>query len=294
MRTIEILLVIVSLLTLGGVTYLVTAALPQLNGRRKRLILVDTSALMDGRIVPVVRGGFIGGTLVIPRTVIGELQLLADGADHEKRERARAGLDTVRVLQELPDQTVEILQDGSRAHEGVDERLLILAKKYRAALFTIDFNLNKVATVEGIQVLNLNELAQALRLAYLPGETTMLDLVQKGQDNHQAVGYLNDGTMVVVEQAKKYIGSQQAVVFTRSLQTAAGKMMFAKLASNANIAQSGQQNPDRRQASKKSEPAKPHRKLNSSREKTRPLSKPKTVTTQRSNKEDALVELANR
>lgn len=195
----------------------------------KRQILVDTSVLIDGRIITIAKSGFVGGILTIPRSVIGELQLLADGSDHDKRERARYGLDVVKMLQEMPDVSVQILTDNPRAHEGVDERLLSLAKKYRAVLLTIDFNLSKVAEVEGVIVLNINELAQGLRMAYLPGEMTLLELVQKGHDNHQAVGYLSDGTMVVVEHASKYIGQAKNVEFIRALQTSAGKMMFAKL-----------------------------------------------------------------
>jgi hypothetical protein len=128
----------------------------------------------------------------------------------------------------MPEVDVEILQDGSKAEEGVDERLLKLAKKRSGAICTIDYNLNKVAVVEGIAVLNVNELAQSLRMAYLPGEKILLELVQKGQDSHQAVGYLADGTMVVIEHASKYIGQTVEVEFIRSLQTAAGKMMFAR------------------------------------------------------------------
>ncbi|MNQ86189.1 putative PIN and TRAM-domain containing protein precursor [compost metagenome] len=193
-----------------------------------RPIFVDTSVLIDGRIIAVAQSGFIGDTLVIPRSVIGELQFLADNADHDKRSRARHGLDVVQELQQMPQVTVEILQDGSKAEEGVDERLLKLAKQYSGAVCTIDFNLNKVAQVESIAVLNVNELAQSLRMAYLPGEKMLLELVQKGQDSHQAVGYLADGTMVVVEHAFKQIGQTIEIEFIRSLQTAAGKMMFAK------------------------------------------------------------------
>lgn len=123
---------------------------------------------------------------------------------------------------------VEILQDGSKAEEGVDERLLKLAKQYNGAVCTIDYNLNKVAQVEDITVLNVNDLAMSLRMAYLPGEKILLELSQKGNDSHQAVGHLSDGTMVVVEHANKFIGKKVEIEFTRSLQTAAGKMMFAK------------------------------------------------------------------
>lgn len=193
-------------------------------------IFVDTSVLIDGRIIAVAESGFIGGdTLFIPRSVIGELQYLADNADSEKRSRARHGLDIVSELQKMPNVKVEIFQDGSKAEEGVDERLLKLAKQYRGAICTIDYNLNKVAQVENIKVLNVNDLAMSLRMAYLPGEKILLELTQKGQDHHQAVGHLTDGTMVVVEHANKLIGKTVEIEFIRSLQTAAGKMMFAKL-----------------------------------------------------------------
>jgi rRNA-processing protein FCF1 len=229
METIQILMAVTILAVLAEVTYLVVKLPRQNIGRKQsRPILVDTSVLIDGRIIAVAKSGFIGDTLVIPRSVIGELQFLADNADHDKRSRARYGLDVVQDLQSMPHVTVEILQDGSKAEEGVDERLLTLAKKHGAVICTIDYNLNKVAVVEGLTVLNVNELAQSLRMAYLPGEKMVLDLVQKGQDAHQAVGYLTDGTMVVVEHASKFIGQAAEIEFIRSLQTAAGKMMFAK------------------------------------------------------------------
>ncbi len=229
MEIIQTAIVVTIVILLAEVTYLVIK-LPRQNLSKKqaRPILVDTSVLIDGRIVPVATSGFIGDTLVIPRSVIGELQFLADNADHDKRARARHGLDVVSELQNMPHMEVEILQDGSKAEEGVDERLLKLAKKYNSAICTIDYNLNKVAVVEGITILNVNELAQSLRMAYLPGEKMLLEMVQKGQDPHQAVGYLTDGTMVVVEHANKSIGQTIEIEFIRSLQTAAGKMMFAK------------------------------------------------------------------
>lgn len=226
---IENIVIIAALLVLlGEVTYLVTK-LPRQTNSKKRMIFVDTSVLIDGRIIPVAKTGFIGGTLAIPRSVIGELQFLADNADHDKRARARYGLDVVKELQDIENLDVMILQDGSKAKEGVDERLLVLAKKHSGSVIcTIDYNLNKVAVVEGITVLNVNELAQSLRMSYLPGERMLLEMVQKGQDSHQAVGYLKDGTMVVVEHASKFIGQSVEIEFIRSLQTAAGKMMFAK------------------------------------------------------------------
>lgn len=228
-NALQLLLTAAALILIAEVTYLVVKLPRQTGGRRqKRSMLIDTSVLIDGRIISVAKSGFISDTLVIPRSVIGELQFLADNADHDKRTRARYGLDVVTELQNMPSVEVEILQDGSKADEGVDERLLTLAKQLNAAICTIDYNLNKVAVVEGITVLNVNELAQSLRMAYLPGERMVLDLVQKGQDAHQAVGYLRDGTMVVVEHASKQIGTSIEVEFIRSLQTAAGKMMFAR------------------------------------------------------------------
>lgn len=224
----QLLIVGVLLVLLAETTYLVAKLPRQTSGGKKRMMFVDTSVLIDGRIVPVVASGFVSDTIAIPRSVIGELQFLADNADAEKRSRARHGLDIVKELQELDNVDVEIFQDGSKAEEGVDERLLNLAKKHGGAICTIDYNLNKVAVVEGIVVCNINELAKNLRMAYLPGEKINLEIVQKGESSHQGVGYLTDGTMVVVEQAAAQVGQTVEVEFIRSLQTAAGKMMFAK------------------------------------------------------------------
>jgi len=235
MDTLQTIITVVLLAVLAEVTYLVVKLPRQANRRSGRVIYVDTSVLIDGRIVAVAKSGFIGEELVIPRSVIGELQFLADNADHDKRMRARFGLDVVTELQNIPQVDVSILQDGSKAEEGVDERLLKLAKKNGGAICTIDYNLNKVAVVEGIAVLNVNELAQSLRMAHLPGERIHLDIVQKGQDSHQGVGYLGDGTMVVVEHANKYIGKNVEIEFIRSLQTAAGKMMFARLVEQRDV-----------------------------------------------------------
>jgi uncharacterized protein YacL len=226
----EIIIIILLLIIMAEISYLVAVNTKKLSHKNAvRPIFVDTSVLIDGRIIAVAQSGFIGGTLSIPRSVIGELQFLADNADAEKRSRARYGLDVVAELQNMPGVKVEIFQDGSRAAEGVDERLLNLAKKYQGAICTIDYNLNKVAQVENITILNVNDLAMSLRMAYLPGEKMLLELTQKGQDAHQAVGHLSDGTMVVVEHASSQIGKTVEIEFIRSLQTAAGKMMFAKV-----------------------------------------------------------------
>lgn len=226
----ELIMIVLLLIIAAEATYLVASSnKKQINKKAGRPIFVDTSVLIDGRIIAVAKNGFIGSdTLFIPRSVIGELQYLADSGDNEKRSRARHGLDIVSELQAMPDVKVEIFQDGSKAEEGVDERLLKLAKQYKGVVCTIDYNLNKVAQTQGIIVLNVNDLAMSLRMAYLPGEKILLELTQKGQDNHQAVGHLTDGTMVVVEHANKLIGKTVEIEFIRSLQTAAGKMMFAK------------------------------------------------------------------
>ncbi len=214
------------------VLYLVLVNTKKLSHKKEvRPIFVDTSVLIDGRILAVAGSGFINGKLSIPRSVVGELQYMADNADNDKRARARHGLDVVSELQSMKNVNVEIFQDGSKAKNGVDERLLELAKKYRGSICTIDYNLNKVAQVEHINVLNVNDLAMSLRMAYLPGEKMLLELTGRGQDAHQAVGHLIDGTMVVVEHASSHLGKTVEIEFIRSLQTAAGKMMFAKMTS---------------------------------------------------------------
>jgi uncharacterized protein YacL len=225
----DYIIIILLLIVMAESSYLVAVNTKKLSHKKNiKPIFVDTSVLIDGRIVAVAQSGFIDGTLSIPRSVIGELQFLADNADAEKRSRARHGLDVIAELQNMPEVEVEIFQDGSRADEGVDERLLKLAKQYNGSICTIDYNLNKVAKVEGISVLNVNDLAMSLRMAYLPGEKILLELTGKGQDAHQAIGHLVDGTMVVVEHASGQIGKTVEIEFIRSLQTAAGKMMFAK------------------------------------------------------------------
>jgi uncharacterized protein YacL len=202
-------------------------------GRRSakgRRVFVDTSALMDGRIVLAATTGFIPGRLVVPTSVLKEMQMLADSADSEKRMRARRGLDAVSELQALATTSVEVLDDGAVGVDGVDGRLVELARKHSGWICTIDYNLNKVAKAENIFVINVNELAQSIRMAYLPGEKVTLEPTAKGQDSHQAVSYLADGTMVVIEQGAPFIGKSVEVEFTRSIQTAAGRMLFAKAA----------------------------------------------------------------
>ena len=215
------------------VTFIETSYLTIMKLRQRSLkvargsILLDTSSIMDGRIIDVARSGIITAELIIPRSVVRELQLLADKADHDKRVRARKGLDNIRELQKIDSVSVVIVNDGQAAN-GVDEQLLELAQKYDAAIATTDYNLNKVARVINVSVINVNELAQMLRAKFLPGETVEIELIQAGANREQAVGYLEDGTMVVVEDAKNLIGQTVKVEIVRSLQTEAGRMMFAK------------------------------------------------------------------
>lgn len=194
-----------------------------------RRMLLDTSVLIDGRILELAKTGWLNDELVIPRSVLSELQLLADGANADKRARARYGMDVVAELQRVEQVMVTILPDNRNTPEGVDNRLLELARQQGFALATIDYNLNKIAVVEGVTVLNINELAKVIRLQVLPGEHVKIKLIQDGQGKDQAVGYLEDGAMVVVAHAKKHIGEIIEVEISRALQTDAGKMIFAEL-----------------------------------------------------------------
>lgn len=191
-------------------------------------LLLDTSALMDGRIVDVAKSGIITAEIIIPKSVIEEMQLLADKANSHKRARARLGLDNIKKLQKVSYINVSIINDGEIGPGGVDRRLLDLAKKYDASIATTDFNLNKVAKVQDIIVVNVNELGQLLRAQILPGEKMEIKIIQSGQGRNQGVGYLDDGTMVVVDSAAKNVGKKVKIEIERSLQTEAGRMMFAK------------------------------------------------------------------
>lgn len=192
-------------------------------------VILDTCALIDGRVLAITKAGFVPHQLVVPQFVVAELQHLADTGDSQKRERARFGLDVIRELQDMRRCVVTIARDQFKNVREVDDKLIMLAKQYGAMLYTTDYNLNKVAQIEGVTVLNVNELAQALRPPRLPGEQVELKITQAGQDKTQGVGYLDDGTMVVVENASRLIGQRVRVEFSRILQTQAGKMMFAVL-----------------------------------------------------------------
>lgn len=223
-------LLIIGLLGLVAVqtSYLTLHHIKRMKGSGTSAVLIDTSVLIDGRIVAIARSGLISARLIVPRSVVRELQFMADRADHDKRERARFGLDIIEQLQQLPGMNVEVRDDGVTSEHGVDEQLIVLAQRYGAKLCTIDYNLNKAARVQGVDVININEMAHALRVVHLPGEKITVELVQPGQEKKQAVGYLDDGTMVVVDDSREQMGSSVEVELTRVLQTAAGRMMFAK------------------------------------------------------------------
>ena len=208
---------------------------PRFGQKPRRKVFIDTSTLMDGRVLAVAKTGFLGDELLIPRSVIRELQLLADGNDSEKRSRARYGLDVVNELERVELSDVSIYSDNIERVK-VDERLIQLAKDHHGVIMTNDFNLIKVAATEHIDAININELAQSLRGEYLPGDRLSVKIVGVGSNPHQGLAYLQDGTMVVIDNAEKMAGSKQQVEieFVRYLQTNAGKMMFAKLTKNTN------------------------------------------------------------
>ncbi len=199
----------------------------------KRKIYVDTSVLIDGRILNIARSGFLDGDLLILRSVLLELQLLADGKDPEKRNRARAGLEVAAELERVININTEIVDNTSGLNK-VDEALLATAKENKASILTVDYNLIKVAEVEKIQALNVNDLALAVRTEFLPGEKIQLKILEKGSNPGQGVGHLNNGTMVVVDKAANLIGKEVTVEFMKFFETSSGKMIFAKLDKRGN------------------------------------------------------------
>jgi uncharacterized protein YacL len=190
--------------------------------------LLDTSAIIDGRVADVAETKFLEGRVVIPRFVLRELQVIADSQDPLRRARGRRGLEILRRLQDGEDVDVEIEDVDVEEARDVDAKLVLLAKKRGARVVTTDFNLNRVAQLEGVSVLNLNDLANALKPVVLPGEGLTVRIMKKGKELEQGVGYLDDGTMVVVEGAAGLIGQDLRVVTTSVLQTTAGRMIFAE------------------------------------------------------------------
>ena len=190
--------------------------------------IVDTSSIVDGRIVEIVECGFLEGVLIVPRFVIRELQTISDSIDPLKRTRGRRGFDVLSRLQELAKVEISERDFDDMAPGNVDARLVRLAQELGAKLITNDYNLNRVAHVEGIEALNVNQLADAVKPVVLPGEELHVAVIREGKETHQGVGYLDDGTMIVVEQGRRLIGEETDVVVTSVLQTVAGRMIFAR------------------------------------------------------------------
>lgn len=199
----------------------------QISSRNDRVIL-DTNSIIDGRIADIVQTGFVHGTLVIPKFVLDELHYVADSSDPLRRTRGRRGLDILTKLQRETDFPVQISETDFEGVREVDAKLVELAKLMHCPIITNDVNLNRVASLQGVRVLNINELAHAIKPIVLPNEEMRLKIVQEGKEHGQGIGYLDDGTMVVVEGGRRHIGNEITVVVSRVLQTGAGRMIFAQ------------------------------------------------------------------
>lgn len=193
------------------------------------ITILDTSVIIDGRIVDICKTKFLTGKIIIPGFVLKELQQIADSTDPIKRQRGRRGLEMLHTVQKESGLDIALHEgDFPETHE-VDAKLVLLAKLLEARILTVDYNLNRVASIQGIKVLNINELANALKSVVFPGEQMQIKLIKEGKEHNQAVGYLEDGTMVVVEEARRLIGQEVKVAVTSVLQTQAGRMIFTKL-----------------------------------------------------------------
>lgn len=193
-----------------------------------RTILLDTSVIIDGRIADISRTGFLPGTLLIPRFVLIELQYIADSPDSLRRQRGRRGLEVLSTLQKEPSIRVRLSDIDVEGVKDVDEKLVILARQMRCPILTNDYNLNRVAELQGVTVLNINELTNAVKSVLLPGEQMSIRVIQEGKEQNQGVGYMDDGTMVVIENGRDHLDQEVLVTVTKVLQTAAGRMIFAR------------------------------------------------------------------
>ncbi|MBN2043990.1 MAG: TRAM domain-containing protein [Anaerolineales bacterium] len=193
-----------------------------------RTILMDTSVIIDGRVADIAKTGFLPGELLIPRFVLNELQYIADSGDNLRRQRGRRGLEVLAQLQKDSSIAVRISDIDVEGTNAVDDKLVILARQMRAPVLTNDYNLNRVAEIQGVTILNINELANAVKAVYLPGETLAVRIIQEGREHGQGIGYLDDGTMVVVQDGDEFIGKEVSTMVTKVLQTAAGRMIFSK------------------------------------------------------------------
>ncbi|MBU0705076.1 MAG: PIN domain nuclease [Chloroflexi bacterium] len=194
-----------------------------------RPVLLDTSVIIDGRIADISHTGFIDGEMLVPRFVLNELQHVADSSDTLRRNRGRRGLEMLRRLQDEAVTPVRITDMDIEGVREVDDKLVLLAKQLHCPIVTNDYNLNRVAELQGVRVLNINELTNAVKALLLPGESLTVKIVQEGKETGQGVGYLDDGTMVVVAEGKSHLDREMMVIVTKVLQTAAGRMLFARL-----------------------------------------------------------------
>jgi uncharacterized protein YacL len=210
---------------------------------RRTAKVLDTSVIIDGRIADIAEAGFMEGNMVVPEFVLRELQTVADSTDSSKRQRGRRGLDMLQRMQSNTNIQVQIVPDDFPTIREVDLKLLELAKKWEAKVVTNDFNLNKVAHLHHVEVLNINDLANALKPVVLPGEKMNVLILKEGKEYNQGVGYLDDGTMVVVDHARKLIGKAIEISVTSVLQTASGKMIFGKIDENGRTAEPGRPGP---------------------------------------------------
>jgi uncharacterized protein YacL len=195
----------------------------------EEVVLLDTSVIIDGRIVDIYKTKFLEGKIVIPRFVLKELQQIADSTDPLKRQRGRRGLEILHTIQKEAGQDITLHEEEFPEVPEVDAKLVKLAKLLEAKILTVDFNLNRIASFQGIKVLNINELTNALKPVVIPGEEIRIKLLREGKEHNQAIGYLDDGTMVVVEDARRLIGQEVKVAVTSVLQTPAGRMIFTKI-----------------------------------------------------------------
>ncbi|MCU0652032.1 MAG: PIN domain-containing protein [Candidatus Omnitrophica bacterium] len=195
----------------------------------QELTVVDTSVIIDGRILDIMKTKFLEGKIVIPKFVLKELQQIADSTDPIKRQRGRRGLEMLHTIQKEASQDINLHEEEFSDTPEVDAKLVKLAKLMDAKILTVDFNLNRVASLQGIKVLNINELANALKPVVFPGEMMQVKLIKEGKEHNQAIGYLEDGTMVVVEEGRKLLGQEIKVMVTSVLQTQAGRMIFTKI-----------------------------------------------------------------
>ncbi|MBQ6520601.1 MAG: PIN domain-containing protein [Anaerolineaceae bacterium] len=200
----------------------------EVSSEHESKVLLDTSVIIDGRIADIAHCGFVPGTLIIPNFILQELQFIADSEDAQRRQRGRRGLETLAIMQKDKDIAIKIIEFDVQNVKEADARLMHVAMELGCPILTNDYNLNKVAELQGIRILNVNDLTNAVKSILLPGEKLLVNVIQEGKEINQGVGYMEDGTMIVVENGRPYLGQEIDAVVTKILQTAAGRMIFAR------------------------------------------------------------------